>query len=82
MQPKLFALDLLNLARLIRKMGSKKKKVGRKWGERKSAHFFKTRKNGKKKKIKKMGAKWGDKKNSPIFKKWERSKLKKWENAR
>ena len=49
MQPKLFALDLLNLARLIRKMGSKKKKWGESGGREKAPTFSKTEKMGKKK---------------------------------
>ena len=48
MQPKLFALDLLNLARLIRKMGSKKKKWGESGGREKAPTFSKTEKMGKK----------------------------------
>ena len=45
-----------------------KKKVGRKWGDRKSAHFFKNQKNGESQKKKKMGEKWGDKKTRPFLK--------------
>ena len=41
--------------------------MGRKWGDRKSAHFFKNRKNGESQK-KKKGAKWGDNKTRPFLK--------------
>ena len=60
-------------------MGSKKKKGGRKWGDKKTAHFFEKKKWGISKK-KKMGAKWGDKK-SAHFQKMGTLKKKKWANG-
>ena len=57
-------------------MGGKKKKKGRKWGDRKSAHFFKNQKNGESQQ-KKKGRKMGGIKKPPIFKKWGRENKKK-----
>ena len=49
-------------------MGGKKKKVGRKWGDRKSAHFFKNQKNGESQKKKRWAQNGGDKKTRPFLK--------------
>ena len=45
-----------------------KKKVGRKWGDRKSAHFFKNKKNGESQKKKRWAKNGGDEKTDPFLK--------------